>query len=92
MQTAAMTSQAALIGSPRERAMTPKAIAPTTATAVQISLSRSVMVSPLASIPSGVALRRANEASRHHFVIRNSTTIATLAQRSLRRLRADGGV
>ena len=46
MHTAAMTSQAALTGSPRVNARIPKAIAPTTATAVEISLSRSVMFPP----------------------------------------------
>ena len=41
-----MTSHAALTGSPRDSASIPKAIAPTTATAAEISLSRSVTSPP----------------------------------------------
>src|SRR5271157_430597 len=46
MQTDAVTSQAALTGSPRVSATTAKEIAPNTATAVQISFSRKAIVSP----------------------------------------------
>ncbi len=41
MQTAAVTSHAALTGSPRVSATMPNATAPSTATAIQITFSRS---------------------------------------------------
>src|SRR5271166_2032892 len=46
MHTAAMTSHAALIGSPRVKATTPNAIAPRTTTAAQINLLRIDMILP----------------------------------------------
>ena len=63
MQTAAMTSHAALIGSPRLSATMPRETAPSTATAAHISLAWNVTAFPFRivmrwreGIPGGVPM------------------------------------
>ena len=62
MQTAAVTSQAALTGSPRVSATMAKEIAPKTATAVHVSFSRNVTVPSPESRLAGV--RSASDRTR----------------------------
>src|SRR5271166_3165547 len=74
MQTAAVTSQAALTDSPRVSATTAKEIVPKTATAVHVSFSRNVTV-PLPGarlVAAGIPLRRLEDQQlfdqREHFL------------------------